>query len=125
AAIGALALFWVVERGVASPAPLADVEAPTARDGSAGALPPGLARLAQRWTSPPAGGDARPHFGARIGEAILVPALARAVAAACEPERPGEGRTARAQPEAVPSVEACRAALDHGDVAPALARAGA
>jgi len=104
AAIAALASFWAIERSVVDPQALPSA-APRPAETSAAArsapIGPELARLAEGWSAQPAGDGYRRFFRARIVEQILRPALADAVAAV--------------------RADAPRAALDHGDPAPAIA----
>jgi tetratricopeptide (TPR) repeat protein len=115
AAVAALALFWVIERSALGPRGLASAGTlPVPEHASASApTPHPLARLSKRWAEKPAGDGYQPFHRARVVDQILTPALVDAHAAL----HPADA----ALPAEVRGVDAARAALEHGDPAPAIA----
>lgn len=117
AAVAALALFWVIERSALGPRGLASAETLPERERASASAPTRhpLARLSKRWAEKPASDAYQPFHRAQVVDQILTPALVDAYAAL------HPALADAALPADVPSAEAARAALEHGDPAPAIA----
>lgn len=116
AAIAALALFWVIERSAFEPRGLASATTPPFAEGAASAPSPHqLARLSERWARKPGGDGYQPFHRARVVDQILTPALVEAHAEL------NLGSADAALAIELPSADAARAALEHGDPVPAIA----